>query len=528
MGTYPERVTAFQGHAGDRRFAALEAAVHAGMARHHVPGVALGVIDHHAEHTAGFGVTSVEQPLPVDEDTLFPVASITKTVVATAVMRLVERGLLSLDAPVRRCVPELRLRDPSSSDQLTLTHLLTHTGGFQGTVRDGAHGIRCGPGDDALTRFVALLAHLPQHATPGRMWAYNNAGFSLAGRIIEVVTGQTFGAACHALVLEPLGMRRAFFASGSASGAPSAPGAAVGHRVKAGRAELARGWTLPRMLHPAGGLVCSARDLLRYARFHLGDGSVTDHAGGTGSQRLLSPESLALMYAPRVRGDALHNGCLASFADDVGLSWFSRATQRGRLLVHGGWTSLSLRLTLVPEHHFAIFVLTNADTGAQLHAEVTKQALRDYVGIDNLDVLPFHTTPTTSPTTCATSTPLGDLTPYAGTYNFSEPDGGDDDEIEEVAVRVNDDHLTLTGWGPTSNVAFYEPDHVVALDGLWQHERGQFLRDTSGQITFLRMAGSLGKRLPTEGRRVSAKSTGGDGMGSAHPLHKVRYLAYNG
>ena len=77
----------------------------------------------------------------------------------------------------------------------------------------------------------------------------------------------------------------------------------------------------------------------------------------------------------------MHNGCLASFADEVGLSWFSRATPQGWLLVHGGWTSLALRLTLVPARRFAVFVLTNADLGAQLHAEVTKQALRDYEAV---------------------------------------------------------------------------------------------------------------------------------------------------
>ena len=355
------------------------------MARYHVPGVALGVIDGDAEHVAGFGLTSVEQPRPVDGETPFPVASITKTAVATALMRLVERGQLALEQPLRRYLPELRLRDAPSTDRLTLLHLLTHTGGFQGDVRDGAYGVRCGAGDDALARFLELLAHLPQHAPPGEVWAYNNAGFSLAGRVIEVITGQPFEDALRELVLEPLGMRRSSFLP-ALPPQSIAPGQAVGHAVRAGRAEVVRRWTLPRLLAPAGGLVCPPSDLLRYARFHLGDGAV---AGGG---RLLSPESMALMQRPRV-GDALHNGCLASFADEVGLSWFSRGTDRGRLLVHGGWSSLALRLTLVPARRFAVFVLTNADTGAQLHAEVTKHALRDYVGITGLDAVPLPDAP---------------------------------------------------------------------------------------------------------------------------------------
>jgi CubicO group peptidase (beta-lactamase class C family) len=439
------------------------------MARYRVPGVALGVIDGGAEHVAGFGVTSVEQPLPVDGDTPFPIASITKTVVATAVMRLVERRQLELDQRVRHYLPELRLGDAGSADRLTVLHLLTHTGGFQGDIRDGAYGVRCGSGDDALARFVPMLAHLPQHAPPGEVWAYNNAGFSLAGRVIEVVTGQTFERAIRELVLEPLGMQRSDFSTAEpseANGQGVGRGTAIGHTVKDGRAEVVRGWVLPRVLAPAGGLVCPARDLLRYARFHLGDGSVT------GGERVLSPESMALMRTPRV-GGALHNGCLVSFADEVGLSWFSRATARGRLLVHGGWTSLSLRLSLVPAQRFGIFVLTNADMGAQLHAEVTKQALRDYLEIDGLDAVPLPVPP-------------DETAAYAGTYRFNGPDD------EDVEVRVNGDGLNVSEWGAA---AFYAPDHIVALEGLWRQERGQFLRGPDGQITYLRMGGGLGRRI---------------------------------
>jgi CubicO group peptidase (beta-lactamase class C family) len=442
------------------------------MARYHVPGVALGVLDGDAEYVAGFGVTDFDQPLPVDAETLFPIASITKTVVATAVMRLVEQGHLALEAPVRRYLPDLRLADAASTDRLTMTHLLTHTGGFQGDFQDGAYGVRCGSGDDALARFVTMLAHLPQRAPPGEMWVYNNAGFSLAGRVIEVVTGQRFEEAIRALVLKPLEMRCSSFSTGEATIGP----VAVGHTVKGGHATVVPQRPLPRMLNPAGGLLCSASDLLRYARFHLGDGRMADGSvggGPTGGQRLLSAASMALMRTPRV-GEALHNGCLASFADEVGLSWFSRATARGRLLVHGGWTSLSHRLTLVPALRFGIFVLTNADMGAQLHGEVTKQALRDYLDIDGLDAAPVPAPP-------------AGLTSYAGTYRFATPDD------EDIEVRVNGNRLALSEWG---EAAFYAPDHIVALEGLWRHERGQFLRGPDGQITYLRMGGGLGRRLP--------------------------------
>jgi hypothetical protein len=169
----------------------------------------------------------------------------------------------------------------------------------------------------------------------------------------------------------------------------------------------------------------------------------------------------------------LHNGCLASFADEVGLSWFSRATPQGRLLVHGGWSSLALRLTLVPARRFAVFVLANADLGAQLHADVTKQALRVYLGIDGLDVTPL------------TAQPAG-AAQCAGTYRFATPDD------EDVHVRLDGNRLALSDWGAA---AWYAPDRIVALEGLWRHERGQFLRGPGGHITHLRMGGGLGRRI---------------------------------
>ena len=230
--------------------------------------------------------------------------------------------------------------------------------------------------------------------------------------------------------------------------------------------EVVARWRVPKWQNPAGGLICPATDLMRYARFHLGDGRASS------GERLLSVESMERMRRPRV-ADALHNGCLASFADDVGLSWFSRATSRGRLLVHGGWTSLAHRLTLLPEQGLAVFVLTNAPMGAQLHAEVTKLVLRERAGIDGLDAVPVAAPPEA-------------LAELAGTYRFVTPD------VEDVVVCATGDRLEIGDWGPA---AVYAPDRVVALAREWRRERGQFLRGPDGRVAHLRMGGGLGERI---------------------------------
>ena len=133
---------------------------------HAVPGVAIGLIADGEEWFASFGVTSVEHPLPVDADTLFQIGSITKTVTATALMRLVEQSRLDLDVPVRRYLPELRLRDEDVARRVTLRHLLTHHGGWFGDFFDDT-----GSDDDALARYVERLDTLEQLTPLGALWS---------------------------------------------------------------------------------------------------------------------------------------------------------------------------------------------------------------------------------------------------------------------------------------------------------------------------------------------------------------------
>src|SRR6185312_269076 len=159
----------------------------AAMERLRVPGVAVGLLVDGEAIAEGFGVTSVENPLPVDDTTLFQIGSITKTFTATAVMRLVEQGKLDLNVPVRTYLPNLRLADEEVARKVTLRHALNHTSGWPGDVFEDF-----GPGDDAQAKMVERIASLPQLTPLGTVWSYNNVAYSLAGRAIEIVTGLTF------------------------------------------------------------------------------------------------------------------------------------------------------------------------------------------------------------------------------------------------------------------------------------------------------------------------------------------------
>ncbi len=166
-----------------------------------IPGVAVGVWANGQEICACHGVTSIDNPLPIDQDTLYLLGSVTKTYTATALMCLVAGGQVELEAPVRRYIPELRLADERAAAEVTVLNLLNHTAGLDWRIN-----IDSGEGDDALAREVAKLAELKLIAPPGTRASYSEAGYNLIGRIIEKVTGLTYEQAVASLLFEPLGL----------------------------------------------------------------------------------------------------------------------------------------------------------------------------------------------------------------------------------------------------------------------------------------------------------------------------------
>lgn len=141
-----------------------------------IPGVAVGVWANGKEDYVCHGVTSLDNPLPVNPETLYELGSATKPFTATAVMRLVAHGKVELDAPVRRYIPELRLEDEQTAAEITVLNLLNHTAGL-----DWAFLIDTGDGDDALAAYVARLDKLKLIAPPGSRASYSQSGYNLAG-----------------------------------------------------------------------------------------------------------------------------------------------------------------------------------------------------------------------------------------------------------------------------------------------------------------------------------------------------------
>jgi CubicO group peptidase (beta-lactamase class C family) len=441
----------------DRDFADLDALVAERMAALGVPGVAVGILLGDREHAAGFGVTNVDHPLPVDEATLFQIGSTTKTYTGTALMRLVEAGDIDLDAPVREYLPEFRVADEEVSAAVTVRHLVNHTGGWFGDDFTDP-----GDGDEALARYVEAMADLPQIAPLGEHFSYNNAAVIAAGRVVEAVTGQTYEAALKELVLDPLGMDRSFFFAEEIL----TEAVAAGHDGPPEAPVVVGPWAIPRAANPAGGIVSDIRDVLRYARLHLGDGTAN-------GERVLSPASLELMRTRQGPGGALG----AEVLDGAGITWLLSTIDGVQVVQHGGSTNgQQSALALVPERNFAVAVHTNANAGAVLGAEVVAWALDRFLNL-------HHPAPTEEPLPGALASAI------VGSYG--------DPAANSIAVAEQDNGLVATPLqageplpGEELTLRFVGDDRFVSdYDGIAVYTDA--VRDGDGAVAWLRFSGRL-------------------------------------
>ena len=223
---------------------------------------------------AGYGERDREQHLAADANTVYRIASITKQFTAAAVMRLVERGRVKLEAPITTYLP----RYPQWSS-VTVRELLDHTSGIKSYTSVPAWRARWA---DDLTpaQLVAFVEKAPFDFPPGTSWQYDNTGYVLLGMLLETVTKQSYAALVANEFFTPLGMRSA----GYCPSRPTDPAFAVGYDEEAGKY---RPTQYLSMTHPyaAGGLCMSVPDYLRWQSALYGN-------------RIVSARSLAMMAGP--------------------------------------------------------------------------------------------------------------------------------------------------------------------------------------------------------------------------------------
>jgi CubicO group peptidase (beta-lactamase class C family) len=183
----------------------IDTFVRAQVERHGIPGLALAIVEgDQVVHLGGYGRAD-ETERAVTPQTPFVLASVSKPITALAVMQLVEAGKLELDAPVQRYLPEFRVGDPIASRQITIRHLLQHTSGIP---EQGCQNSRFEA--ETLEEFVSRLRTIEPDAPAGARYFYCSGNYNVLGRVIEVVSGQSFASYIEQQVFAPLDMRHSF------------------------------------------------------------------------------------------------------------------------------------------------------------------------------------------------------------------------------------------------------------------------------------------------------------------------------
>jgi len=391
-------------HINTAHAADIQALLYDLAARFGVVGASLAIWDDGQVSTVATGTANLRTMQPVTPDHLFLIGSTTKVYTATLVMQLVDQGLVELDQPVRRYIPDFRVPDAGATETITVRQLLSHTSGIDnGPYADHGHG------DDAVARYVASLAGVPLVFPPGARYSYSNAGLVTAGRIVEAVTGQPWDIALRDRLLQPAGLQHSFTFAEDDIMHP----VAVGHihageqiegSVEAGEEGavqapyvVAPRWGVAgRAMGPTGSTLCAtAADLARFAALHLNAGRAED---GT---QVLSADAVASMQEQQV---TLPPGI--TLADRWCVGWLGADWGGRRTIGHTGHNvGCGSFLRVFPEEHAAFALVFNSGGDADLHHHLFQQLARDLYGIHKPD--PWL--PIDPPAKL-------DLSAYAGTY----------------------------------------------------------------------------------------------------------------
>jgi CubicO group peptidase (beta-lactamase class C family) len=436
------------------------------VARFDVPGAVLGVSHRGVRVLAAAGVAGLRNPQPVSVDTVFQLGSISKVYTATLLLAL--SGPEILERPVAELVPEAGWMDR----EIRVRHLLTHSSGL-----GGDHFADTGRGDDALARYVTELEELPRDVplVPGSRYSYCNSGFAVLGRLIEILSGQSYDAALRAHLCDPLGARATVTLAEDAIMHP----VALGHnRHDPEPLRADDRWNFSRACNPLGGVCADAGDLLTFAELHLRDGCTADGAV------ILDPETARLMRRRHLETPPL------SRPSARGLGWGIFDWEDAELVGHDGETLGQIAsVRLVPTEDLACVVLTNAIPDGDEITRALAEAVLEPWGL----VQPIIARPGGA----AALRPF-DPAPFLGRYRnldaifeVAAADGGLAVTSRTIAEGL-EDNTELTRLIPLGDGAFVDadtdrPTRVVRFDD--PDPNGRFQSYFAGRIAWRASAG---------------------------------------
>lgn len=363
------------------------------MSVHKIPGIAVAVVHNdRIVFTKGYGYADVARKRPVEpNETLFRVASISKTFTWTAVMQLVEKGKVELDSDVNEYLPQFKI--PNTFEKpITLRHLMSHTAGFEDTMF--ARLFRRNA-DDVLELADALEQYLPARIRePGLSSSYSNYGTALAGLIVANVSGLPFGEYIKENILEPLGMRQSSFQEPLPEHLQKFASA---NFFRSNGGYIDKGWEYLGNFGPAASLTSTVVDMAQFMRAHLNEGSVD-------GQRILSKTTATNMRKRLFGHHPELNGVLHGFLE----SSYNGKKAYGH---SGDSVHFHSEMAMFPQEELGIFIATNAPDGGAATKQVIPAFMDRYY--------PIVPTKQSDSTGIKTQSIPMDLQKYVGTYRLN-------------------------------------------------------------------------------------------------------------
>lgn len=351
------------------------------MRRFEIPGVGIAIVRPGAEPwLKGYGLRTLGEPGLVDVHTRFGIASNSKSFTAAALALLVEAGRLGWDDPVRKHLPEFRMKDPVATEWLTVRELLVHNSG----LALGAGDLMQFPSSDRpATDILKGLPYFPFARGFRTGFAYDNALYVVAGLLIERVSGQPWHAFVEARLLKPLGMADAapayrFLKGSNVAGRHARLGPPVRGMGKLARVSPDEG----PMTDAAGGINASVTDIAKWLQVQLAKGALPD------GKRLWSEASAAEMWKPvTIVGSS--DGPTAEWpsrgvTSTYALGWFVQDYRGERLVNHSGGLSGQVTQTaMIPRLGLGVAVFTNTEDGPSV---AMRNAILDHLlGVAPID-----------------------------------------------------------------------------------------------------------------------------------------------
>ncbi len=327
----------------------------------HFPGIAYGIIiDTMIVHTGASGYSSLADSTAVTPSTAFRAASMTKSFTALAILSLRDEGKLRLDDPVRDWLPELDslLYLTADAPVLTIRHLLTHTGGFP--QDDPWADRRLETTEEELDTLIA--EGLSMSNLPGITYEYSNLGYTLLGRVIRAVTGESYQSYITSHIFRPLGMSSTVWEFGDLPVGVMAQG----YRYRMGE------WNKEELLHDGpfgamGGLISTVGDFARYAIMHLSAWPPCNAPDNGPVKRSTLREMHTPSSGVAYSSSTLYPGgpdCHVIIAYGYGLRWSVDCMGRKKIYHNGGLPGFGGNWTIMPDYGIGIIAFSNRTYGS--------------------------------------------------------------------------------------------------------------------------------------------------------------------